>query len=182
MNSTSSISRRIRKTSGTFLSRLMAIFTLQAFVLAMTISTAVADMSFHDVHPEWEFPPPPNATITANYVTTMLLPQLIGSDDQLRQRLGFSSLAQINNLDSPDRPFAVFRLGLSRLKNFDPLAISPLSLFLEDENWASVSPSPLSPPVMIPGRFLFLIRESYRPASGCAYPSLIDVPTAGCVA
>ena len=162
------------------LSRLTAIFTLQAFVLAMLISTARAnDVELADIRPS---PLPSGSKITANYVTRTLLPQLIGSDDQLRQRLGFSSLAQINSLDLPDPPFAVFRVGLSRLRGFNPPLPVPssISLLLERENWF-----PFSPPrkIVWPVRHLFPIRESSRPASGCTSPSLLDSTFPGwCVA
>lgn len=164
------------------MSRLTAIFSLQAVVLALSISTAIAETALHDIHPDWLFPSPPEPEITANYVMTTLLPQLIGPDQKLSERLGFSSLAAINSLVLPDPAFAVFRVGLSRLKSFDPLTSSPLSLFLADENWHRISPPPLFPPKVMPVRFLFAIRESSRPASGCTYPSLVDIPIYGCVA
>ena len=118
MNSTSSISSSLKKISCLFLSRVTAIFILQAFVLTMSISTANADVVRANFHPDWLIPLP-DSEAKATYVTTTLLPQLIGSDDQLSQRLGFSSLAQINNLLLPDRPFVVIRVGLSRLMSYN---------------------------------------------------------------
>jgi len=158
------------------LNRLTAIFTLQVFVLTMLISTArAADVNVSNIRLFTLFPGSHN---TANYVTTTLLPQLIGSDDQLRQRLGFSSLAEINSLVSPDPPFAVFRVGLSRLQTFNS-ALSTISLLLEEENWFQFSPPT---PAVGPVRYLFPIRESSRPASGCPYSSLLDSTIPGCVA
>lgn len=177
MNSTTSISSSsLKKISCLFLSRVTAIFILQAFVLTMSISTANADVVRANFHPAW-LSPLPDSEITAQYVTTTLLPQLIGSDDQLRQRLGFSSLAQINNLLLPDRPFVVIRVGLSRLKNYD--SGFPWSPLLEEENWFEFSPPSLR---VRPVRFLFPIRESSRPPSGCTPPSSVDFPLLGCVA
>lgn len=178
MNSTTSISSScLKKISCIFLNRLKAIFTLQAFVLAMSISTATADVDRGQIHLDWLFPFP-DSEIPAQYVTTTLLPQLIGSDDQLRQRLGFSSLGQINNLLLPDRPFVVLHVGLSRLKNYD--ASSPFSPLFEDKNWFEVSSSPSIR--VRPVRFLFPIRESSQPSSGCNPSSLVVIPSLGCIA
>lgn len=160
------------------LSRLTIILNLQALVLAMSISLALAgDVEFFIIR---FLPLPPDSEILAQYVTTTLLPQLIGSDDQLRERLGFSSLAQIANPLVLDPPFRVFRVGLSKLKNFGlPLSSTPLlSPILGEENWFMFPPS--TGPVW-PVRLLFPIRESSRPL-GCTPPSLADTPTLGCIA
>jgi hypothetical protein len=166
------------------LNRLTIMLSLQALVLAISISLALAaDVEFIDaalslLHPNV----PPDAKILAQKVTTTLLPQLIGSDDQLRQRLGFSSLAQTANLLLVDPPFRVFRVGLSKLKNFQPTSLTSLgalSLILGEENWFMFPPSthPVSPV-----RFLFPIREASRPPLGCTPPSPADPPAFGCIA
>ena len=151
-----------------------------ASVLALSFSPASADSSasgdihIEDVNPTWRFPPPQGSEITANYVATKLLPQLIGSDDQLRQRLGFKSPAPINTPILSDSPFAVFRVGLTRLKKFSTTS-SGFFLLLADENWFSISPQPSFPPKVMPVRFLFAMRELTQPPSGCTDPS-------GCIA
>jgi len=170
MKSTTSTSSINKKAFLDVMSRLMGIFTLLALVFALSISPAFADVAFHEVAPDWLFPAPQDSTITANYVTTKLLTQLIGTDDQLRQRLGFKSPAPIQT-PILDPPFAVFRVGLSRLKTFNPAAPdSPFSLLLADENWFPFS----SPVKMMPVRFLFGMRELPPPA-GCTDSS-------GCIA
>lgn len=143
-----------------------------AFMLCTSL--AIADVDEHRVSPNWLFTALPDSQLVADFVTKKLLPQLIGSDDKLRTRLGFSSLSQISALVLPDPPFAVFRIGLSRLKTYDP-ALSPFKVFLEDENWFENIP-----PTFVPARYLFPIREPFRPPTGCQ--SLIDFPLLGCVA
>lgn len=148
---------------------------LSCSVLMLSVSTAIADVDVHLINPTWLFNLIPDSKTPASYVTTTLLPQIIGSDDKLRDRLGFSSLSQISHLVLPDPPFVVFRVGLSRIKTFDPA--KPFVLFLEDENWFQQPPS-----TFVPVRYLFPIRELVRPPTGCARPSLFDFPLFGCVA
>ena len=181
MTSITSISNRIRKISSIFLSRLTVILSLQTFVLAMSISLALAaDVDPQKIRLSLPLPLIPNPSQSlAQHVTTTLLPQLIGSDDQLKQRLGFSSLAQIDNLLLLDPPFKVFRVGLSKLKNYDSSTLnSRLSPILEEENWFMFDP-PSN--VVWPVRYLFPIREASRPESGCTPASPMD-PLRGCVA
>jgi hypothetical protein len=135
----------------------------------------VADVPLLKVSPDWLFAALPGSQITAKFVATTIVPQIIGSDDNLRQKLGFTSLSQASGLAVPDPPFAVFRVGLSRLKGFNPEA-SPLKVLLENENWFENSPQ-----TFVPVRYLFPIRELLRPEAGCPSPSLIDIPLLGCV-
>jgi hypothetical protein len=163
------------------LRRLTIIFSLHAFVLTLSISTPIAaeDVIFSKMHPAWLSSLLPDSEIPAKYVTTTLLPQLIGSDDQLRQRLGFSSLAQINNHLLLDPPFVVIRVGLKKLTSFNPSLTleGQFSPFLEKENWFEFSSATFRPV-----RYLFPIRESSRPPLGCTPPSLVDPPAVGCIA
>lgn len=150
---------------------------LAAPILALLLFTspATADVDSHHVNPLWVFSLIPDSKIQASYVATTLLPQLVGSDDKLRDRLGFSALSQVSQLVLPDPPFAVFLVGLSRIKDFDPA--NPFKLFLDRANWFQQSPSSA-----VPARYLFPIREFTRPPAGCALPSLVDFPLLGCVA
>ena len=166
------------------LSRLTIMLSLQALVLAMSISLALAgDVEIISMIPSISGPPLPlisnPSQSLAQHVTTRLLPQLIGSDDQLRQRLGFSSLDQIPNLLLLDRPFRVFRVGLSKLQTYDSSTTrNRFSPIMGEENWFKFNwPTNLVWPV----RYLFPIREASRPESGCTLASPVD-PSRGCVA
>ena len=166
------------------LNRLTIILSLQALVLAISISPALAgDVEIITMIPSINGNPlpliPNPSQSLAQHVTTTLLPQLIGSDDQLRQQLGFFSLDQIFNLLLLDRPFRVFRVGLSKLTTYDSSTdVSRLSPILGEENWFMFTP----PSIRVwPVRYLFPIREASRPESGCTHASPVD-PLRGCVA
>lgn len=155
--------------------RNLAPLAAPTLALLLFTSPATADVDSHHVNPLWVFSLIPDSKIQASYVATTLLPQLVGSDDKLRDRLGFSALSQVSQLVLPDPPFAVFLVGLSRIKDFDPA--NPFKLFLDRANWFQQSPSSA-----VPARYLFPIREFTRPPAGCALPSLVDFPLLGCVA
>lgn len=166
------------------LNRLTIMLSLQALVLAMSASLALAgDVELLSAN--FTSDPLPESKILAQHVTTTLLPQLVGSDDQLSQRLGFSSLAQIANLLLWDPPFKVYRVGLTKLTEFDPaVGEGQWAPILGQENWFlfpldSRFPSDRR---VKPVRFLFPIRESSRPPLGCTPPSLADTPALGCIA
>lgn len=108
----------------------------------------------------WGFSPSQTSELTATLAAKFLLPKVVGNNDELAKKLGFSgsgdfaSFQLLSKLDVLP-PFPVFRIGLDRLvqwqlQNPKP---SPLWLLLEEANF-------LRWPVPFPAWFLFPITFS----------------------
>jgi len=103
--------------------------------------------------------PSQTSELTAKLAAMFLLPKVVGNNDELARKLGFSGIAdfgfqQLSKLDVLP-PFPVFRIGLDRLvqwqlQNPKP---SPIWLLLEESNF-------LRWPVPFPAWFLFPITLS----------------------
>lgn len=130
--------------------------TLVLIILISLSPRLEADVDIHFIT-SWEFERPPAALLIAEYVRDHLLRKLVQEDDGLAQRLGFNFAGEILTPQFPLKlgvPFAVFRVGLKRVRAYQS-GSDARTLLLDESNWLAVGTTPSV--YFVPVRFLFPI-------------------------
>ena len=140
-------------------SRGLTVFSLGLIVTAVLVSPVAADVREENIK-RWYAGAhglqdlPQEAVQVAQHVTSEILPQLVGNDSAFAERLGFHSASEIT--DSPsslsvEPPFAIFRVGLDRVKQFGTGIPNDFFLLNDELNWRRF-------PMLSPARFIFPIK------------------------
>uniref|UniRef100_A0A832H4S3 Uncharacterized protein n=1 Tax=Oscillatoriales cyanobacterium SpSt-402 TaxID=2282168 RepID=A0A832H4S3_9CYAN len=109
----------------------------------------------HDFN-SWEFTPTNPLVETAKRAVRFLLPRIVGDDNQVAIKLGFSGIEDLASLKlgklDVNSPFPVFRIQLDRLRKWQMQSPkpNPIGLLLEEPNFLRWS-------IPSPARFLFPI-------------------------
>jgi hypothetical protein len=107
------------------------------------------------------------AKLTAELVTQQVLPQLIGNDDKLAERLGFTDSDHVvlaGGHITLDIPYPVFVVDLNQLQNWNGLLPSSpgIALIALETNWLFDPSLGVHP---LPAQYLYPILEDQKVAS-----------------